>query len=134
MPRVFKIFHEPNYLHPFNRDESLITNLIDFGLYGLEKSKHTKAPEGRKITKKTLIQAGFLGREPVLLATTSRQHASHSVSGQCVQSQRSAFFSVYKYNNFIRTTTLKFGQKLRTSEEQSRLGFGISHKCKVYLS
>ena len=36
------------------------------------------------------------------------------------------YYMLFFYkNNFIRTTRLKFAQKLRTTKEQSRLGFGI---------
>ena len=41
-------------------------------------------------------------------------------------------FSFYK-NNFIRTTRLKFAQKLRTSKEQLRLGFRCKFNCKFLL-
>ena len=34
-----------------------------------------------------------------------------------------AMYKLFYKNNFIRTTRLKFAQKLRTSSEQLRLGF-----------
>ena len=37
-------------------------------------------------------------------------------------------------NNFIRTTRLKFGQKLRTALEQSRLGFKIIKASLLFLT
>ena len=36
-------------------------------------------------------------------------------------------------NNFIRTTSLKFAQKLRTSSEQLRIGFRCKCNCKLLL-
>ena len=59
-----------------------------------------------------------------------RYYDSHGVTSlilkEGVNSRQQRLHAFFQYkNNFIRKTKVKFGQKLRITQEQSRLGFGI---------